>query len=58
MRQQTRVDIQDGAYIYGNVFGGGDNGAVKGDAEVYIGEEKVETSTTSATPEPDPDPEP
>ena len=56
--QQTRVDIQDGAYIYGNVFGGGDNGAVKGDAEVYIGEEKVETSTTSATPEPDPDPEP
>ena len=40
---QTRVNIMNGAHILGNVFGGGDNGVVKKDAEVFIGEKKVET---------------
>ena len=34
----TEVNIKDGAHIQGNVFGGGDNGPVKRDAEVNIGE--------------------
>ena len=34
----TRVNILNGATIFGNVFGGGDAGAVKKDAEVMIGE--------------------
>jgi hypothetical protein len=41
---QTRVNIMNGAHILGNVFGGGDNGVVKKDAEVFIGEKKVENS--------------
>lgn len=35
----TRVNVRNGATIYGNVFGGGDAGAVKQDAEVVIGDE-------------------
>lgn len=34
----TNVNIINGATIFGNVFGGGDAGAVKKDAEVMIGE--------------------
>ena len=34
----TSVNIVNGATIFGNVFGGGDAGAVKKDAEVMIGE--------------------
>ena len=34
----TRVNILNGATIFGNVFGGGDAGAVKKDAEVVIGD--------------------
>ncbi len=34
----TKVFIKDGAKILGNVFGGGDNGLVKKDAKVIIGE--------------------
>jgi len=34
----TNVNIVNGATIFGNVFGGGDAGAVKKDAEVMIGE--------------------
>jgi hypothetical protein len=37
----TLVKILNGADIQGNVFGGGDAGMVKKDAEVIIGEEKV-----------------
>ncbi len=48
----TQVKILDGADIPGNVFGGGDNGVVKKDAEVFIGEKKVVTSDTDADPEP------
>ena len=46
----TQVKILDGADIPGNVFGGGDNGAVKRDAEVFIGEKKVVTSDTDSEP--------
>ena len=38
----TLVNIKDKATIMGNVYGGGDNGIVKKDSEVKIGEEKVE----------------
>lgn len=48
----TQVFIKNGAHILGNVFGGGDNGVVKKDAEVFIGEKKVVTSDTDADPEP------
>ena len=34
----TRVNILNGATIFGNVFGGGDAGAVKKNAEVVIGD--------------------
>ena len=51
----TQVFIKNGAHILGNVFGGGDNGKVKKDAEVFIGEKKVTTSTNSE-PEPTPGP--
>ena len=34
----TKVLVKDGAYIQGNVFGGGDAGMVKKDTEVQIGE--------------------
>ena len=34
----TKVFIKDGAKILGNVFGGGDNGLVKKDAKVIVGE--------------------
>ena len=34
----TKVKVLDGAYIQGNVFGGGDNGMVKKDTDVKIGE--------------------
>ena len=37
----TKVLIKDGANIKGNVFGGGDAGMVKKDAEVIIGDKKV-----------------
>jgi hypothetical protein len=37
----TKVFIKNGAYIKGNVFGGGDAGAVMKDTEVYIGDKKV-----------------
>ena len=40
----TLVFIKDGATILGNVFGGGDNGMVKQDSEVIIGEAKAETT--------------
>ena len=33
----TQVNILKGARILGNVFGGGDNGAVKKDSEVNVG---------------------
>ena len=33
----TLVNILDGAWIKGNVFGGGDNGLVKKNAEVMVG---------------------
>jgi hypothetical protein len=36
----TQVLIKNGAHIQGNVFGGGDAGKVKRDAEVIIGEPK------------------
>jgi hypothetical protein len=36
----TRVKILKGASIRGNVFGGGDNGLVKQDTDVIIGEKK------------------
>jgi hypothetical protein len=36
----TQVLIKNGANILGNVFGGGDAGKVKRDAEVIIGEPK------------------
>ena len=36
----TKVHIKKGANIKGNVFGGGDNGMVKQDTEVIIGEKK------------------
>ena len=35
----TQVNIKDGATIMGNVFGGGDAGAVKKDTDVRIGDE-------------------
>ena len=35
----TKVHIKDGAYVMGNVFGGGDNGKVKKDTDVIIGGE-------------------
>ena len=38
----TRVQILKGATIRGNVFGGGDNGMVKQDTDVIIGEKKTE----------------
>ena len=41
----TLVFIKDGATILGNVFGGGDNGMVKQDSEVIIGEAKAETTS-------------
>ena len=34
----------DGTTIQGNVFGGGDAGMVKKDAEVIIGEERIVTN--------------
>jgi hypothetical protein len=34
----TRVNVLNGATIFGNVFGGGDAGAVKKNAEVVIGD--------------------
>ena len=34
----TRVNVRNGATIFGNVFGGGDAGIVKKDAEVVIGD--------------------
>jgi hypothetical protein len=34
----TRVNVLNGATIFGNVFGGGDAGAVKQDAEVVVGD--------------------
>ena len=34
----TKVLVKDGAYIQGNVFGGGDAGMVKKDTDVQIGE--------------------
>lgn len=40
----TKVFIKDGSNILGNVFGGGDNGMVKQDSEVIIGEAKAETT--------------
>ena len=36
----TKVFVKDGSTILGNVFGGGDNGMVKQDSEVIIGEAK------------------
>ena len=33
----TKVHIKDGAYVKGNVFGGGDSGKVKKDTDVKIG---------------------
>ena len=41
----TLVFIKDGATILGNVFGGGDNGMVKQDSEVIIGEAKAKTTS-------------
>ena len=38
----TKVLIKDGATIKGNVYGGGDNGSVKQDTDVRIGEEDGE----------------
>ena len=38
----TKVNIKDKATIMGNVYGGGDNGIVKKDSEVKVGEEKVQ----------------
>ena len=37
----TKVFLHNGANIRNNVFGGGDAGIVKKDAEVYVGDEKV-----------------
>ena len=34
----TKVFIKDGSYILGNIYGGGDNGMVKKDTDVQIGE--------------------
>ena len=34
----TKVNILDKATIMGNVYGGGDNGMVKKDSEVIIGD--------------------
>jgi hypothetical protein len=36
----TLVNIKDKATIMGNVYGGGDNGIVKKDSEVKVGEAK------------------
>ena len=36
----TLVKIKNGATILGNVFGGGDNGMVKKDSEVIVGDER------------------
>ena len=33
----TEVNLLPGAYVQGNVFGGGDNGMVKQDADVNVG---------------------
>ena len=44
----TKVFIKDGANIFGNVFGGGDAGAVKKDTDVQIGEKAA--TTTPSTP--------
>ena len=41
----TKVFVKDGSTILGNVFGGGDNGMVKQDSEVIIGEAKAETTS-------------
>ena len=40
----TLVKVMDGTTIQGNVFGGGDAGMVKKDAEVIIGEERIVTN--------------
>ncbi len=42
----TQVFIKDGARIMGNVFGGGDNGKVKRDTDVQIGEPATSSATT------------
>ena len=34
----TKITVKNGATIMGNVYGGGDNGAVKKDTDVRIGE--------------------
>jgi hypothetical protein len=34
----TKIVVKNGATIMGNVYGGGDNGAVKMDTDVRIGE--------------------
>ena len=54
----TKVFIKDGATIKGNVYGGGDNGMVKRDAEVRIGDEVIMTSGSEPEPDPDPTPDP
>ena len=54
----TKVFIKDGATIKGNVYGGGDNGMVKRDAEVRIGDEVIVTSGSEPEPDPDPTPDP
>ena len=41
----TKVFVKNGSNILGNVFGGGDNGMVKQDSEVIIGEAKAETTS-------------
>ena len=38
----TQVNVKNGATIMGNVYGGGDNGMVKKDTEVTIGDKKTE----------------
>ena len=55
----TNVFIKDGAKILRNVFGGGDNGKVKQDTDVQIGERKA-VPVPDPVPDPDPgsDPEP
>ena len=45
----TLVKIMDGANIKGNVFGGGDNGIVKRDTDVRIGEPETTTSSGSSS---------
>ena len=42
----TQVFIKNGAHIMGNVFGGGDNGKVKMDTDVQIGEPVTSSTTT------------